>query len=141
MTNLFDISKRIEDSMYRPTLPSLKEIQQQMQPHVADVSEVLRRYCDLVDKYYEESTPFTSKDATQDLTNFIELIGFSTIIGSYYLIEKWCIQRLPKNSLAKPLAYYISKLEELCNNPGKFGLKTEAKPYIEHLIKQLQEIA
>lgn len=139
MADLSNISQRIQQSMSRPTLPSIKEIQQQMQPHVADVSEVLRRYSDLVDKYYEQNSPFIGKDASKDLTNFIEIIGFSTIVGSYFLIEKWCVQRLPKNNLANPLAYYVSKLKALYTNPSQFGLPSEAKPYVEYLIRRLED--
>jgi hypothetical protein len=139
MADLSNISQRIQQSMSRPTLPSIKEIQQQMQPHVADVSEVLRRYSDLVDKYYEQNKPFTGKDADQDLTSFVELIGFSTIVGSYFLIEKWCVQRLPKDNLANPLAYYISKLKLLHKNPSQFELPIEAKPYIEYLIGRIEK--
>lgn len=139
MSELSKIRERI-DHMTHPTLPSLQKIQQDMKPHVADVSEILRRYSDLLDKYYEQNKPFGSKDATQDLKAFIEIIGFSTIVGSYFLLERWCVQRLQSNSglLAKPLNYYVEKLEKLHANPSQFELQAEAQPYVEYLIKRLK---
>jgi hypothetical protein len=137
MTNLSSISQSIEYAMKNPTLPSLEQIQTDMQPHVADVSEVLRRYSDLVDKFFEANPPLVSKDDTQDLTDFIQLIGFSTILGSYFLIEKWCVQRLQKDKLAQPLTYYISKMQALDQNPKTFGLELEVKPYVQYLVDRL----
>jgi virulence-associated protein VapD len=126
--------------MHHPTLPSLQDIERQMQPHVADVAEVLRLYTDAVDKYYEMNKPFTSKDPAKDLTSFIELVGFSTITGSYYLLEKWCIHNLQVSNLAKPLAYYASKIEQLAKSPTDFKLEAGAKPYAEHLAKRLKSL-
>ncbi len=127
-------------AMYTPTLPSLQDIEKQMQPHVADVSEVLRLYTDAVDKYYETNKPFTSKDPAKDLTSFIELIGFSTITGSYFLLEKWCIQNLKVSDLARPLDYYVSKMDQLVKNPAGFQLKAGAIPYAEYLANRLKTL-
>jgi hypothetical protein len=126
--------------MKYPTLPSLKDVEEKMQPHVANVSEVLRLYTNAVDEYYEHNKPFTSKDPAQDLTSFIELIGFSTITGSYFLLEKWCIQNLKVSNLAKPLDYYVAKMDQLAKNPADFQLKAGAIPYAEYLANRLKTL-
>lgn len=136
MPELSYIRKSIEDVMYTPDLPSIAKIQEELKPHIADVSEVLRRYTDLVDAYYEHKKPFASKDEVQDLAEIIQIIGFSTIIGNYFLIEKWCVQHFQRSEPAKPLAYYIAKMEELHNDPNSFGFSIEAQPYTKYLINQ-----
>ena len=127
-----------------PSERELKNIQKELTNVVIDVSETFRLYAEELDQHYEKNKPFSNENETEDIEDFMQLIQYSFITGSYTILKNWAIDyplnnpEVLKGSLEEYVIELRADLEEdwddiVCEE----GWHPEAKVYWQYLVDTL----